>query len=589
MTNLYPVAVERNNVVALTRSISPATEKLTNAAITGGVDTSVAPSENFTADQVGLYVIVDTYTTDAELGVVASTSSVTPVGGGTFANNHLLGVGIKIVESAIYTSWFGMFPDNLAATNNTAFQAAVDAAKTAGAFASIPFGEYSLSASIYLGSPTNGSGLRGLMGNYSTLFFESSAGNCLDWTGDHFKFVSNIKIIGRASSPPAVGLLLARASTNAVGGLGVFDNVFFEGEFTTACVYNYASESNQWRRCHFVNDGGTSCFIGTFDNTGYSVTSTNTTIYGSGISNTIYGFYACRFVQTTSSGAGRSCLELDGCEDVLVDNACYFFGAGDHPLVRIVQNGSQNNRNIRLEGFYEFDSYSEAVQVEAVTSELFIRGHFDENRTNPNYNTDVLIDSGVNVTNVNIQCPYIKADGAAIRGYSKCQAEDYFSCTGTVEGDVWIKSTGTLSLPGGVGNRATVHYTDTGIVTQTNRQQFTFYRENIAASQSNLPVRLGENGTYLIPMPRAGSITGWAAMSNLTITGGNATFSITKNGVAISGPALTINSGSNIAQETFNLNTHQFAAGDYLGITLSSDSSWAPATADVTVCLEIST
>jgi len=115
-----------------------------------------------------------------------------------------------------------------------------------------------------------------------------------------------------------------------------------------------------------------------------------------------------------------------------------------------------------------------------------------------------------------------------------------------------------------------------------------WYQDDVAASQSGVALNLGgEASRTEIPVARAGSVVGIAVYSNEARTGGTLTVEVTIDGVG-TGLTATLdatNTQTHYATQAIGLST--FTAGQKIGVKVTTDASWAPTTADITVEVEI--
>lgn len=115
-----------------------------------------------------------------------------------------------------------------------------------------------------------------------------------------------------------------------------------------------------------------------------------------------------------------------------------------------------------------------------------------------------------------------------------------------------------------------------------------FTQSNVTASQTNVALA-GSRWTA----PRAGSITGIVVKSNEARTAGTLTVEVWKNtglaGAAGAATGLTaVLNGTNTSAKatTQDPNTDTFVAGDELFVSITTDGSWLPTTADIQAWIE---
>lgn len=122
----------------------------------------------------------------------------------------------------------------------------------------------------------------------------------------------------------------------------------------------------------------------------------------------------------------------------------------------------------------------------------------------------------------------------------------------------------------------------------------TWTRDNVAASLTDSVFNLftTANTVSRVNMPRAGSVMAITAWFNAAITAGGATAfvaTVWKDGSAIAGCALTIDSTGNPtkASVTFAKDTHTFSANEALEIRVTTSGTYAPATLECDVNVEV--
>jgi len=111
-----------------------------------------------------------------------------------------------------------------------------------------------------------------------------------------------------------------------------------------------------------------------------------------------------------------------------------------------------------------------------------------------------------------------------------------------------------------------------------------WHQDNVAASQTDVALTLLDGVRETIPAPADGSVTAIAVLSNEARTAGTLTVELTVNGV---GSGLTaVLDGTNTECD---VGTGSVAVSecDEIGVTVTTDGSWAPTTADITVMLQL--
>lgn len=119
-----------------------------------------------------------------------------------------------------------------------------------------------------------------------------------------------------------------------------------------------------------------------------------------------------------------------------------------------------------------------------------------------------------------------------------------------------------------------------------------WWQDNIAASQSGVILgRFGESGTYAPKAwfaPRAGSLLGVAVKSNAARSAGTLTIEVFKNfSIATSLQAQLDGTNTQFHSTYQKRDTDGFVAGDFLTVKITTDSAWAPTTADIRVMIEV--
>lgn len=112
-----------------------------------------------------------------------------------------------------------------------------------------------------------------------------------------------------------------------------------------------------------------------------------------------------------------------------------------------------------------------------------------------------------------------------------------------------------------------------------------FAQDNVAANQAAVALSLGTPAKTQIghTMTRAGSLVGISVLSNVAAAGDVATFIVTKNGVATA-LTVTLDAAINGGLKNFAVAAKDaiaFAAGDVIGVTITTPAGWTAVTADV--------
>jgi hypothetical protein len=117
-----------------------------------------------------------------------------------------------------------------------------------------------------------------------------------------------------------------------------------------------------------------------------------------------------------------------------------------------------------------------------------------------------------------------------------------------------------------------------------------FSQADVTASQSAvaLAIHAGDAALTEIPVPRAGSVTGISARTEGARTGGTCTVDVTKNGTATGLQAVIDATNTQQHQATQAKDTDTFAAGDRIGVDITTDASWAAgSTPSIIVTVEV--
>lgn len=139
-----------------------------------------------------------------------------------------------------------------------------------------------------------------------------------------------------------------------------------------------------------------------------------------------------------------------------------------------------------------------------------------------------------------------------------------------------ITEAGAQVAGGGVGDNASRH-----LLGQ-------WFQDNVAANQAAVALSIGYSTASASRIAvRPGSITGIVVRSNAARTNGTLTVEVTKNGVATGLAAVLDGTNTTVKATTQATGADTFVAGDEIGVTITTDASWAPTTADVRVEVEV--
>lgn len=119
-----------------------------------------------------------------------------------------------------------------------------------------------------------------------------------------------------------------------------------------------------------------------------------------------------------------------------------------------------------------------------------------------------------------------------------------------------------------------------------------FYQDNVASSQTGVALARAGDASWAafdgkVIMLRGGSITAVAVKSNEARTAGTLTVEVTKNGSGTGLTAVLDGTNTTFKVTTQDKDTDTFVAGDEIGVTITTDGSWAPNTADIRVAIEV--
>lgn len=133
----------------------------------------------------------------------------------------------------------------------------------------------------------------------------------IDMSGSFGTRWEGLTIFGSATNSPNVGILLSRVGTavnNESAGAHRFTNVNVHGDFTLACIYNYASEINFWGSCYFFQNSGLSVYYATNNNARRAVTSLHAIIDTSVQSAYADFFNLCIFKSSTANATANGAV-----------------------------------------------------------------------------------------------------------------------------------------------------------------------------------------------------------------------------------------------------------------------------------------
>lgn len=124
--------------------------------------------------------------------------------------------------------------------------------------------------------------------------------------------------------------------------------------------------------------------------------------------------------------------------------------------------------------------------------------------------------------------------------------------------------------------------------TSGNEAPFWFYQDNVPASQSAVALtNLGDAARTWYPAKGAGSIVAIAVQSNAARSAGTLTVDATIDGAVTGFQAILngTNTTTKVTTQEAGITTH--TSGQKLGVKITTDGSWAPTTADITVSVTV--
>lgn len=110
----------------------------------------------------------------------------------------------------------------------------------------------------------------------------------------------------------------------------------------------------------------------------------------------------------------------------------------------------------------------------------------------------------------------------------------------------------------------------------------TFFQANVAASQTNVQLKDATNQAEGLSMPFAGEVVSIAIDTTVAATAGSLTVGVTNGGTEAAATTQTITTAT-AATKAFPRGTMLFAAGDKLGVEITSSATWDGTTADLVV------
>jgi hypothetical protein len=108
----------------------------------------------------------------------------------------------------------------------------------------------------------------------------------------------------------------------------------------------------------------------------------------------------------------------------------------------------------------------------------------------------------------------------------------------------------------------------------------TFGQANVAASQTDVQLKDVTGGVEGVTMAFPGIIVGLTIDLSAASTGGQLTVGVTINGTEVAATTQTITTAT-AARAIFDRDAVKFAAGDKLGVEITTNAGWTPETAEL--------
>jgi hypothetical protein len=108
----------------------------------------------------------------------------------------------------------------------------------------------------------------------------------------------------------------------------------------------------------------------------------------------------------------------------------------------------------------------------------------------------------------------------------------------------------------------------------------TFGQANVAASQADVQLKDVTGGVEGVTMAFPGIIVGLTIDLSAASTGGQLTVGVTINGTEVAATTQTITTATAV-RAIFDRDAVKFAAGDKLGVEITTNAGWTPETAEL--------
>lgn len=111
-----------------------------------------------------------------------------------------------------------------------------------------------------------------------------------------------------------------------------------------------------------------------------------------------------------------------------------------------------------------------------------------------------------------------------------------------------------------------------------------WFDTDVAASQTNVQlIMVGSAAGDGIVMPVAGYVIGLTASLTAAATAGSLTIGVTKDGTEWAGTTQTVTTGTEVRALFSTSANYRFAAGEQIGVEITTDGSWDGTTSDLDV------
>lgn len=267
------------------------------------------PKDNI-QDLASLAVLASDLASTATGKGAALVGTKSPLAGSAATNQHIKNwASVSIVDFMTPAQWAAWQADQALYPMHTYMQAAIDAL-TVGGEIYCPPGQYRLESAINMTATTGGRASYGIRiygaGDRATVFNAVHTGHVFDCTGAQFVNFEKFGVTGNAVTTPKTAFLFARNSTHNSAGQCRMLGVGVRGNYSVACLYNYAAEEFRTQNCWFYNSqANTPAVIHTDDNV-LGVTSTFVTIDTGHQSNTEFKHIGTAIASDQATGTAAA-------------------------------------------------------------------------------------------------------------------------------------------------------------------------------------------------------------------------------------------------------------------------------------------